>query len=171
MQLFIFKKEEIGEVPIVAQQLTNPTSTMRTQVQSLVSLSGLKGSSIAVSCGVGGRCSSDPMLLWLWCRPSAVAPIRPLAWELSCWGVALKIQNKQTKTKQNQESLFRICQSPESISQCFALPFSPEISPLQFAPKKNRDTHKCVSMCQLTAARFILVVNLTTCNRKIKSKL
>ena len=21
------------------------------------------------------------MLLWLWCRPAAVAPIRPLAWE------------------------------------------------------------------------------------------
>ena len=23
----------------------------------------------------------DPALLWLWCRPAAVAPIRPLAWE------------------------------------------------------------------------------------------
>ena len=24
----------------------------------------------------------EPALLWLWCRLSAVAPIRPLAWEL-----------------------------------------------------------------------------------------
>ena len=23
----------------------------------------------------------DPALLWLWCRPAAIAPIIPLAWE------------------------------------------------------------------------------------------
>ena len=23
----------------------------------------------------------DPALLWLWCRPAAIAPIQPLAWE------------------------------------------------------------------------------------------
>ena len=34
-----------------------------------------------MSCGVGHRCGSDLVLLWLWCRPAAVAPIRPLAWE------------------------------------------------------------------------------------------
>ena len=34
-----------------------------------------------VSCGVGHRHGSDPVLLWLWCRLAAVAPIRPLAWE------------------------------------------------------------------------------------------
>ena len=32
-----------------------------------------------MSCGVGPRRSLDPELLWLWCRPAAVAPIRPLA--------------------------------------------------------------------------------------------
>ena len=26
---------------------------------------------------------SGPLLLWLWCRPAAAAPIRPLAWETS----------------------------------------------------------------------------------------
>ena len=36
---------------------------------------------IAVSCGVGRRCGSDPELLWLWRRPVATAMIRPLAWE------------------------------------------------------------------------------------------
>ena len=34
-----------------------------------------------MSCGVGHRCSSDLVLLWLWCRLVAVVPIRPLAWE------------------------------------------------------------------------------------------
>ena len=42
----------------------------------------VKGSNIAVSCGVGCRRSSDLALLWLWLRPAAIVPIRPLAWEL-----------------------------------------------------------------------------------------
>ena len=32
-------------------------------------------------CGVGHRCSSDPMWLWLWHRQIATALIGPLAWE------------------------------------------------------------------------------------------
>ena len=44
-----------------------------------------------MSCAVGCKCSMDLVLLWLWCRPAAVAPIRPLAWEpLRAMGVALK---------------------------------------------------------------------------------
>ena len=39
---------------------------------------------MAMSCGVGHRRGSDPTLLWLWCRPAAEAPIRPLAWKLPC---------------------------------------------------------------------------------------
>ena len=34
-----------------------------------------------MSCGVGHRGSLDLAFLWLWHRPAAVAPIRPLAWE------------------------------------------------------------------------------------------
>ena len=34
-----------------------------------------------MNCGVGHRCGSDPTLLWLWHRPVATAPIKPLAWE------------------------------------------------------------------------------------------
>ena len=34
-----------------------------------------------MSCGVGHRHGLDPVLLWLWCRPAASAPIGPLAWE------------------------------------------------------------------------------------------
>ena len=34
-----------------------------------------------MNCGGGRRHISDLVLLWLWCRPSAVAPVRPLTWE------------------------------------------------------------------------------------------
>ena len=34
-----------------------------------------------MSCDVDHRCSSDPALLWLWCKPEAIALIQPLAWE------------------------------------------------------------------------------------------
>ena len=38
----------------------------------------------------------DPVLLWLWRRLAATAPIRPLAWELSyVAGVALKRQKRK----------------------------------------------------------------------------
>ena len=72
---------------------------MRTQVQSLASLSGLR-LDVAVSCGVGCIHCSDPALLWLWPRPAATSPIRPLAWEppyAMC--AALKRRNDQKKKK------------------------------------------------------------------------
>ena len=53
-----------------------------------------------MSCGVGHRCGSDPALLWLWRRPVATAPIRPLAWEPSyAAGVALEKAKRQKKKK------------------------------------------------------------------------
>ena len=49
-----------------------------------------------MSCGVGYRRGLDPGLLWLWYRPSAIVPIRPLAWEPPyAAGVALKRQRKK----------------------------------------------------------------------------
>ena len=33
-----------------------------------------------MSCGVGRRRGSGPTLPWLWHRPVATAPVRPLAW-------------------------------------------------------------------------------------------
>ena len=60
-----------------------------------------QGSGTAMSCGVGCKCGSDPPLLGLWCRPAAVAPIRPLAWELACHRYGPK---KQNKTKQNKKT-------------------------------------------------------------------
>ena len=34
-----------------------------------------------LSCGVGHRCGLDLVLLCLWCKLAAAAPIAPLAWE------------------------------------------------------------------------------------------
>ena len=55
-----------------------------------------KGSGVAMNYGGGSKHSSDPMLLWLWCRPTAAASNQSLAWELSCAvGVALKSKKKK----------------------------------------------------------------------------
>ena len=63
------------------------------------------GSSVAVSCGVGRRLSSDLawLWLWLWCRPAAVVLIRLLAWELPyAAGAALKRTKRQINQSVNQ---------------------------------------------------------------------
>ena len=51
-----------------------------------------------MSCGVGRRLSSDPALLWLWCRLAAVVLIRPTAWELLCAAGAAQKASKPTKS-------------------------------------------------------------------------
>ena len=55
---------------------------------------------------MGHRCGSDPVLLWLWCRLAAVAPIRPLAWELPyATSLALKRQKKKKKKNSPENEL------------------------------------------------------------------
>ena len=54
-----------------------------------------------MSCGVGCRHGSDPMLLCLWRRPVATAPIQSLTWEPPyAMGAALKRQKDQKKKQQ-----------------------------------------------------------------------
>ena len=51
-----------------------------------------------MSCCVGCRRGSDPPLLWLWRRPAATAPIRPLAWESPyAAGAAQEMAKRQKK--------------------------------------------------------------------------
>ena len=57
-----------------------------------------------MSCGVGHRLGSDPVLLWLWHRPAATAPIGPLAWEPPyATGAALEKAKGQKKKKKKKE--------------------------------------------------------------------
>ena len=54
----------------------------------------------AVSWGAVCRRGLDPVLLWLWCRPSATAPIQPLTWEPTyAMDAALKKGKKKKKKK------------------------------------------------------------------------
>ena len=56
-----------------------------------------------MSCGVGHRRSSDPTLLWLWCRPAATTLIRPLALEPPCAaGAALEKAKRQKKERERE---------------------------------------------------------------------
>ena len=50
------------------------TSIHEDMGSSVAFLSG-QGCGVAVSCAIGGRCGLDPTLLWLWCRPVAMALI------------------------------------------------------------------------------------------------
>ena len=85
----------------MAQQKKFYLGTMRLQVLSLALLNGLRiRSGIAVSCGVGRRCSSDLALLWLWHWPAAIPLIRSLAWVPPyAVGAALKGQKKKENEK------------------------------------------------------------------------
>ena len=65
--------------------------------------------------GVGCRHGSNPMLLWLWHSPVAIAPTGPLAWESPyAEGATLKRQRKKVHS-QCGESVQAICRS----SDCF----------------------------------------------------
>ena len=64
----------------------------------------VKGSGIALSCGVGHRHSSDLVWLWLCCRSAAIALIQPLDWEFPhALDAALKRQKKKKKKQAASE--------------------------------------------------------------------
>ena len=74
-----------------------------------------------MSCGVGRRHSSDPVLLWLWCRLVATALIKPQAWELPCAkGAALEKAKRQKikKFKNNNiaKAIFNLLKRIQSLS-------------------------------------------------------
>ena len=98
---FLCKESKFG-VPIMAQWLTNLTSTMRKWVWSLASLSGLR---IQHCCEPWCRLQTQLRS----CIAVATALIRPLAWEPPyAAGEALKRQ-KTKKLKKKNQSLW-LCQ-------------------------------------------------------------
>ena len=72
--LFLLKIPVFG-VLIEAQWVKNPTRIHEDVGLIPLGLAQWVKSSIAVSRGVGCRCSSNLVLLWLWCRSAAADPI------------------------------------------------------------------------------------------------
>ena len=99
-----------------------------------------------MSCGVGRRRGSD--LVWLWHRPAATAPIRPLAWEPPyAVGVA------QEKAKR-QKKIIIIWQFLTKLNILFT--HNPEIMFPGIYPKDfNIYVHPKTCMQIFTAALFI----------------
>ena len=91
--------------------------TMRLRVRSLALLSGLR---IWHCCGVGPRHGSDPALLWLWRRPVATAPIRPLAWEPPYAMGAAQEKAKRPK-KRKKKRILRSNMLWESKRKCLGV--------------------------------------------------
>ena len=61
-----------------------------------------------MTCGVGCRRGSDPVLLWLWCRPVTTAPIWLLAWVPPyAVGAALEMAKRQKQNKTNKQKTTR----------------------------------------------------------------
>ena len=61
----------------------------------------IKDLAFQMNCGVGCRCGSDLVFLWLWCRPAAIATIGPLAWEPP-HATCMALKRQKTKTKQTK---------------------------------------------------------------------
>ena len=82
-------------VPVVVHRKWIWLGTMRLQVRSLDFLSGLRiWHCRELWCRLW--CSSNPALLWPWCRQAAVALIGPLAWAPPCAACAA-LRSKRKK--------------------------------------------------------------------------
>ena len=70
-----------------------------------------------MTCGVGCGRGWDLVLLWLWRRPAAVAPIRPLAWEpLYAVRAAQEMAKRQKKKKKKKQKVKKQQQHDISVA-------------------------------------------------------
>ena len=83
---------------------------------------------------MGRRRGSDPLLLWLWRRPVATAPMRTLAWESPyAMGAALEKAKRQKKCKKKKKLNVE-------------LPYDAVIPPLAVYPREMK-THVHTKTC------------------------
>ena len=68
---------------------------------------------------------SDPVLLWLWCRPLATAPIGPLAWESPYAMDAALEKTKNQSISKNKSCLIRSHYHDRSLADTTAQPLDP----------------------------------------------
>ena len=115
-----------------------------------------------MSCGVGHRNGSDPALLWLWCKPAAVALIRSLAWEPPCAaGAALKRKREEnTLFKNIYIKTHSILQLPEGYTGPF------------YKSKNNHEVTMILfflyleTVCYFIILRIIIIYQLFTTTLK-----
>ena len=103
---------------------------------------------MAVCCSVGHQHGSDPLLLCLWRRPAAAAPIQPLTWEPPyATGAALK------KTKKKKQTLLKTQLVSSLVAQwlriwhyhCCGLGSIPDPETLPHVVKKKRQISEFLS--------------------------
>ena len=83
-----------------------------------------------MSCGEGHRHGLDLALLWLWCRPTATAPIRPLAWERRYAARAAQEMAKRKKQKQTKNP-----PKNQKTNKRNTIPYSANQSSLKFGSR------------------------------------
>ena len=96
-------------------------------------------------CSVSRRRGSDPAFLWLWCRPTVAAPIRPPAWELPyAVAAALKSNNNSNKTKvvSMHQHLLEVKLRGLAGQRCRLLGFGDQIAPSEPASRQLEITSK-----------------------------
>ena len=101
-QLSIYLK--FKGVPIVAQQVKNPTSIHEDAVLILGLTQWIKGSGVAESFGIDCSRGSDLALLWLWCRLVAAARFNPWPRNFHMLQYGPKKEKKKRKEKKIKNS-------------------------------------------------------------------